>query len=577
MLIFLKAVYSVFMFVRLVKKPNDHVSIRIVENQRVKERSHGKIKVQQKTVCCIGHTHKNNTEKIKQLEEIGNDIIIKIKNDKNPTFKGLEWMHAPKKRKIPDNMVCVEGLEEKARIEQGVEDVFGATFDELELNDLICTGYKRSEFNKLLKEIVLARLSFPESKRKTVKDIQKYKSREFDLDKVYRMMDKVHTNKKKIKSKIARRTLSFLKEKIHVAFFDVTTLYFEAFDPDELRVSGYSKDNRIKEIQVVLALMTTTEGLPIGYELFPGNTYEGHTLIKVIEQIEETYDIVDLSIVADRAMFTEANLSQLEKKNSQFIVAAKLKGMKKGIKEQILKDVQGACSQSPNLRRWSQSYEYEGRKLIVSYNKDRAMRDEKSRKDLLDRLKAQMKDEKVLLSHLIKNTGTKKYLKIDKKNPQEATINEEKVKKEAQWDGLHGVITNHSDLSIKEVLGRYKDLWQIEAAFRINKHDLRMRPVYHFRPRRVKAHILICYIAYSLVAFVKYKLKQKHINVSFERLKEELRAIQQSLITDKITEKEFILPSKLTASQKAIYDALNLKRCQIAKIIKIPSKKPPPS
>lgn len=147
---------------------------------------------------------------------------------------------------------------------------------------MICTGYKRDEFHKLLKEIVLARLSFPESKRKTVKDLQKHKSLEIDFDKVYRMMDKIHSNKNKIKKKICCRTLSFLKEKVHVAFFDVTTLYFEAFDADELRVSGYNKDNKIKEIQVVLALMTTTDGLPIGYELFPGNTCEGHTLIKVM-------------------------------------------------------------------------------------------------------------------------------------------------------------------------------------------------------------------------------------------------------------------------------------------------------
>ena len=110
----------------------------------------------------------------------------------------------------------------------------------------------------------LSRLSDPSSKRKSVKDIERHRYQQFDLSKVYRMMDKLYKREDEIKARMFRRTLSLLKEEVHVLFFDVTTLYFESFDPDTLRLCGYSKDNKVKETQVVLALMTSVEGLPVG-------------------------------------------------------------------------------------------------------------------------------------------------------------------------------------------------------------------------------------------------------------------------------------------------------------------------
>lgn len=549
------------MFVRLVARPNDHVSVRIVENKRI----NGKMK--QKNVCCIGHTHKDKSKEISRFQKIGEEMIIKIKNEINPAFEGLESVHTPQKKKshsIPDNMVCLETLKEKARVHQGIEDVFGKAFEQLELHKLIGDGYKMREYNTLLKEIVLSRLSDPSSKRKSVRAIERDRYQQFDLNQVYRMMDKLYRKEDEIKARMFRRTLSLLKEEVHVLFFDVTTLYFESFDSDTLRLCGYSKDNKVKETQVVLALMTSVEGLPVGYELFPGNTYEGKTLIKVIEKIEKTYNILDVSIVADRAMFTRENLQVLHEKGTKFIVAAKLKTMSKAMKSRIVTDVEKGHSQEPNTSFFSKSYKYEGHRLIISYRKERAYRDKQNRETLIERLKSQMHGDKIYLSSLIKNTGSKKYLKINRKNRQEATLNQEKIDEEARWDGIHGVITNHSseDLTQEDILERYKGLWQIETAFRVNKHDLRMRPIYHWAPRRIRAHILICYIAYSVLTFIKFQLKQKKVHLSFERLRDELKTVQYSIVLDKTTNKRFILPSNITSLHKQIYKALNIKFTQ---------------
>ena len=564
------------MFVRLVKKKNDHVSVRIVENKRV----NGKVK--QKTVCCVGHFHKDEHEGIEARKRVAENMIISMKNEDNPAFFGFEHIHAPKKRKtqkketeqtpdaskipraeepkVPKGFVNADTLKEEHRIHRGVGDIFGHAYEQLNLSDSIETGYKKDQSNEILKEAVLARISAPTSKRQSVENIEKEKNIKLDLDQVYRMMDKVFDNESRIKEKICQSTLNLFKQKIDVAFFDVTTLYFESFTPDELRSSGFSKDNKFKETQVMLALITTTNGLPIGYELFPGNTYEGSTLIAAVEKVEKTYDISNAFLVADRGMFTKENLNHLDKKKIKFIVAAKLKSTKKNLKNQICDDVEQALKRNEELKFWSKDYEYNKWRLIVNYCQKRANKDSKDTQRLVERIKSKMKDGKVRLSDLINNTGTKKFLKIDKNEAKEATLNTEKIEQQARWYGIHGVITNHSseEMNSNEILARYKNLWQIEAAFRVNKHDLRMRPIYHWTPKRIKAHVLICYMAYALVAVVKYNLKEKGINLSVGKIRQELKDLQETLILDTDTKKRFILPPKINETQRAIYKTLGI-------------------
>ncbi len=544
------------MFVRIVKKNDNHVSVRIVESQRVGD------KVKQKTVCCVGHFHKDNIEKIEMHKRIAEEMIIKIKNEISPTLPGMETIiHAVKKKSSQEkDMANIKSLEEEARINTGITDIFGHAYEQLNLMDTIATGYKQEESNELLQEIVLSRIHDPVSKRRSVRNIEQEKNESVDLDKVYRMMDKVFANQDRIKDKIRSSTLDLLNQKVDIAFFDVTTLYFESFTPDNLRNFGFSKDNKFKETQIMLALITTTEGLPLGYELYPGNTYEGNTLITVIEQLEKQYTLSDTFIVADRAMFTQENLSKLERKKVKFIVAAKLKTIKKAIKEQVVADVLQAKTDNTQLENFTKDYEYEGRRLVVSYSKKRADKDKKDRERLIERIEKKMTNGKVRLADLINNTGTKKYLKLEKKGAKEASLNTDKILEATKWDGIHGVITNHlsQELSSQEILKRYTGLWQIEAAFRVNKHDLKMRPIYHWTPNRIKAHILICFIAYSLTSFIRYKLNQKKIKLSFEEIQNELGRREASIVKDKITGKRFIIPSKITELQKSIYTALNL-------------------
>lgn len=178
--------------------------------------------------------------------------------------------------------------------------------------------------------------------------------------------------------------------------------------------------------------------------------------------------------------------------------------------------------------------------------------------------KRKEKNGKIKITDVMNNQGTRKYITCTK---NEATINHDKIENDAQWDGLHGVITNETGEAAQELLARYRDLWKIEEAFRFNKNDLKLRPIYHWKPERIRAHIAICYVAFALMSYAKIKLKEHNVNISFETLREELIKAQSSIIEEKGSNRRFSLPSRETAIQKSIYDAFNMKRTQKVTIL----------
>lgn len=130
----------------------------------------------------------------------------------------------------------------------------------------------------------------------------------------------------------------------------------------------------------------------------------------------------------------------------------------------------------------------------------RALKDKADREKLVDRLLKKAVNNKISTKSLISNHGTKKYIKIE---DSKAIINKSKIEEEdAKWDGFYGVITNIDDQNSQELLTRYRGLWGIEEAFRVNKHTLKMRLIYHFKRKRIESYIAICFLAYSLSYYV---------------------------------------------------------------------------
>ena len=521
--------------------------LKVIENIRQGE------KIIQKVFCTVGVA--KNQQELESLERVAKVKIVEALNDRVPALPGMETeahgliSDSPVKRE--KHVVDLKDIREEKRINLGVEDVFGGVYSQMDIEDVIVGTRKDLEWNSLLKQVILARLFDPSSKKKASDAVLKDLNQEIPVEKIYRMMDHLVPLEEQIKTKVFQSSMSLLDFEVDVLFFDVTTLYFESFTPDELRAFGFSKDCKFKETQIVLALVTNNRGVPLTYEIFPGNQSEGKTLIEIVKKIKANYTIKNVVMVADRAMFTEANLSLLEQEGIHYVVAAKLKAMKRSVHGEILGN--SFCP----FNGWVKDFVVENRRLIVSYSVDRAKNDYKQRKRLVDRLLKKAKDGKIPIKALINNHGTKKYIEVSGDN---ASINESKILADSQWDGIHGVITNYSkeDKTASEILERYKGLWKIEEVFRINKHDLKMRPIYHWKPERIRAHILICFLAYTLLNTAKEILEKNSISLSVAELRNEVAKRQASIIRDRRSQRRYFVPANFTVTQKRIYQAFRL-------------------
>jgi transposase len=388
--------------------------------------------------------------------------------------------------------------------------------------------------------------------------LEKHFGRVHDLDAVYRVMDKLDSRIARIKQNTFEQTRSLFPEGVDVILFDVTTLYFESITTDDLRCFGYSKDHRFNTTQVVLALATNAQGLPVGYELFAGNKAEVSTLTAAIEAWKPFLNISSVCFIGDRAMFTQANVALLQEKGYHYVIAAKLKGLPHSLQSTVL---QASCHHTGGLNNeldWVGEFSWHKSRLIVSYTSKRARKDQKEREAVLNKIKRTL-GNKGSAKALVTNAGVKQYVSLNE--DASAQIDNDKIDKAAQWDGLHGVITNIPDDSAESILARYARLWVIEESFRINKHTLKMRPIFHRKRTRIQSHIAICYMAFSLMRYVQHHLKvTASLSMSVRQIIDALSQVQASILLHKHTGHRYRLPSAMNHDARKIYQAFGLHR-----------------
>lgn len=372
----------------------------------------------------------------------------------------------------------------------GPELVFGKIYDAIGFNAIK---------EDLFRHLVISRLTFPLSKLKTIDYLYRYQGISLNISAVYRFLDKLNSELKEQVEQIAyQHTLQLLNNDVSIVFYDMTTLYFEASDEDDLRKTGFSKDGKHQNPQIYLGLLVSLGGYVIGYDIFEGSIYEGHTLIPVIEKLSKKFNLSKPIVVADAGLLSNENIIALEQNDYKYILGARIKSESKQIKQQILlaalNDGEHTVIKKGNC------------KLIVAYAGKRALKDAHNRKRGLQRLEKQIKSGKLTKSN-INNKGYNKYLKM--KGDVMIEIDYNKFEEDAHWDGLKGYLTN-AKLKPDDIIDNYKNLWQIEKAFRMSKTDLRIRPIYHRLAKRIEAHICISFTAYAIykeLERVLYKAK----------------------------------------------------------------------
>ncbi len=420
----------------------------------------------------------------------------------------------------------------------GPELIFGRLFEEIGFDAIP---------EPLFRDIVVARLVYPTSKLKTVDYLYRYQGRTVSPDSIYLFLDRLNKHHSQQAQAIAYRYSRRILKRISVVFYDVTSLYFEAEDEDDLRKIGFSKDGKFQNPQIMLGLLVGQNGYPIGYDIFEGNTFEGKTLIPLLEGIERRYHFGQPVVVADAAMLSKDNLDALDEAKYPFIVAARLRNETQAVQAEILHRCAGLTNgQSVVIDQPA------GRRLIVSYSDNRAKKDAHNRDRGLARLRKRVRSGKLTKEHL-NNRSYNRFLKLT--GQVKVEIDESQIQQATRWDGLKGYLTN-TDLSADAVIENYGQLWHIEKAFRISKTDLRIRPIFHRRRGRIEAHVLVAFVAYTIYKELERRLHEAGMTMSPTCAAE---------LTQTMYEMAFTLPDdpavrrvllRMDAEQQQLYDLI---------------------
>ncbi len=383
----------------------------------------------------------------------------------------------------------------------GPEIIFGKIYDYIGFGAI---------GESLFRHLVIARLAFPLSKLKTIDYLYRYQGTSLNIDSVYRFLDKLN---KKLKTQVEQiafaHTKKVLQGNISVVFYDMTTLYFEASDEDDLRKTGFSKDGKHQCPQIFIGLLVGLGGYAIGYDIYEGNTYEGHTLIPFIEKISQKFNLNMPIVVADAGLLSKENIEALERKGYEYILGARLKNETAFIKSKIL----STDFSDGTIKRFAKN---KTTHLIVNFSTARAAKDAYNRKRGLTRLENQVKRGRLTKAN-INNRGYNKYLKLT--GDVSIEIDYDKFNNDQAWDGLKGFITN-TKINDKDVVENYKNLWHIEKAFRMSKTDLRIRPIYHRLQDRIEAHVCISFTAYCIYKELERVLYAEKSSLSLKRAAE---------------------------------------------------------
>lgn len=381
----------------------------------------------------------------------------------------------------------------------------------------------------LLNDLVTVRLFEPASKLRSLELLQQYFGVSCCRKSYYRIVPECVN----LKSMVEDRVVQFARDKhgfsFNILLYDVTTLYFESFEEDQLRKNGFSKDNKIHQPQLLIALLVTREGFPLAYEVFSGNTFEGNTILPVIKGFIAKYGVKDFIVVADAAMLSSENIRQLTDNNINYIVGARLGNIPQTLLETIDKII---CREDGKSIRVKADNGY----LICSYSSLRYRKD----KYEMDK---QIEKAWESLSKPSKN----KRLKFVRTIQQKAELNQDLIEKTKKLLGIKGYYTNlpESVADDKTIMERYHELYKIEHAFRMSKSDLQTRPIFHFKEQPIMLHILICFMALVIGKHIELK-----INASLKKFINESRKIMDGEILNHITGKKVTIKAQPTQTMK---------------------------
>lgn len=452
---------------------------------------------------------------LKLLDEKAKEALFELKHKNQLT---LEF---PSKADLT-------GLRTIGEYHQGADLVLGALVDRIGIS---------SPNNSLLRQLVIARILSPVSKIRTISFLNQSFGTHLEKDQVYRFLDNLSKSQDEILQSLRKHITTSYPASFNFILYDVSTLYFETDHDDEdniaiagLRKRGYSKDKRDDLPQVVLGLGVNALGMPLTYRLYPGNTYEGSTLISGIDDTLKSLNQASLTVVGDAGMLSDKNLCALEERGLTYIVGARLKSLPKSLQEEIL-NLDFSLEMTKEIP-------YRNRRLVISYSPSRAKRAISQRKRSVARLE-------LLIS---KNQAIRKHQYLDFTIKDKPKIDQVALEAASRWDGIKGYVTNNFTMTQTEVIEHYRDLYKVEQSFRMSKTDLRIRPTFHFRQRRIEAHVIICMLSLCVLRMLEFQVRP--LGLTYKKALDEIRSAKAAIL--ELGDQTFVAPPKYRPAMQQI-------------------------
>lgn len=379
-------------------------------------------------------------------------------------------------------------------------------------------------------DLVVMRILEPSSKLRALELINRYFGIRYSTH-MYHIFKQFSQHKEVIERAALSCATTALQEPLFLVLYDVTTLYFETFQTDELRTHGFSKDDKSKQPQIVIGLLVTRSGFPLAHEVFPGKTFEGHTMLPILEEFTQKHRVEAPIVVADAAMLSQKNLRELEQRGMRYIVGARLANTP----PDLIARVSTALDRKDKavIRVSSKHGEVVCSFSLVRYRKDRR----------------EMERQIERAKHLVDRNEAGTRAKFVKKAGKGAVaIDEALIAKTELLLGIKGYCTNvaEKDLPNDKVIACYHDLWNVEHSFRMSKSDLEARPIFHRKEEAIRAHVLLCFVTLMMGKYLEITT-----NLSLRRIRDLLWDVSDTHLRDTLSGETFMFRSSTEGVMKS--------------------------
>jgi len=379
---------------------------------------------------------------------------------------------------------------------------------------------------------------------------------EVELHQIYRTLDYLHDNQEQVKSIIYSQGRNLFNQKLDIVFYDVTTFYFDSSKEDGFREKGFGKDGKIGNTIITFGLLIDKNKQPVGYEVYRGKQYEGHTFVDALKRLKEKYQIDRVICVADTGMMNADNVEEVKQADYEYIFGERLRNIAKAKQDEILNissykllNVEDPSNGELITIKYYTT-EYNGKRLIATFSKNRAKKDWAEREEKIAKAMTLIKNPETLQKKA-------KYHYLKKEGADNYSLDFDKIKRCERFDGYFCIATNNTDLSEGTILEAYKQLFHIEHTFRSFKTFLETRPMFHWSEKRILGHLSLCYIAFTLLNHLQIKLKRNETPQSENMIRQNLINMQISLITQ--NENEYYLRSNTSKGAREIMKVLSIK------------------